>query len=98
MTYEKFEITDRTTRNAGKVGQTRVYVSPSQNESVMDHLINRHNRPWQDWKPVVRQALLDHGIEPKTISWNCHAGCTMCPCSGGFILDRYYGPDIWITI
>lgn len=34
-----------------------------------------------------------------TMSWSKHAGCKMCSCSPGFILEgQDNGRDIWVTI
>ena len=64
---------------------TRVYIEHPE-ETIVDNLQNRRDRPWRDYKPLVQKELRDAGIEGK-VRWSQHAGCTMCPCSPGFILD-----------
>ena len=32
------------------------------------------------------------------LNWNQKAGCTMCPCSPGFLLEEHHGFDIWVSI
>lgn len=82
---------------------TRVYVQPS-DYSVMEHLVNRRNRPWKAWKPLVQAELADAGYTGR-VRWSQYAGCKMCPCSPGFVIDRVlmdevtHAPiDVWITV
>lgn len=83
--------------------ETRVYVQP-ENYSIMENLANRRSRPHNVWKPIVQQELKDAGYEGK-IRWSQYAGCKMCPCSPGFILETTMRDDvsndpidIWITV
>lgn len=82
-------------------GPTRVYVRPT-TYSVMENLLNRRNRPWKVWKPLVERELRDAGVQGK-VRWSQYAGCKMCPCSPGFVLEdaiRLDGTpvDVWITV
>ena len=67
-------------------------------ESVWEHLNNRHNRDWQALKPIVAGLLWSNGIAFEKLSWNKHAGCKMCACSGGFIITGHTGQDFWLKV
>lgn len=71
---------------------TRVYVWPK-NENILENLTNRQNRPYKEYKRLVEKELEDAGYECK-VRWSQKAGCKMCPCSPGFVLDKtIYGED-----
>jgi hypothetical protein len=87
---------------------TRIYVSED-GESVLDNLMSRTGRPVGAYRAAVKEILPTLGLDGYKIQWSQKAGCSMCPCSPGFILKdpegkrfRYEpetGPcDIWITI
>lgn len=67
-------------------------------ESVWEHIENRRNRPYNVLKPIIGAALREQGIQFEKIRWNRYAGCSMCPCSGGFIVEGYTGHDIWMKV
>lgn len=105
----KVTITDRFLTNTYRRGKyswfprteltkaPRLYVDVE--ETILDNLQDRCRRPYLDWKPRVREALERIGLETKKLAWNQHAGCSMCPCSPGFILDAGLGSfDIWVTL
>ena len=82
--------------------KTRIYVSHA-DESIMEHLSNRHNRPYTLYRkeilPHIRREM-DIPDDVK-IRWNRYAGCSMCPCSPGFVVDgladsAHSGFDIFI--
>lgn len=80
---------------------TRVYVNPS-NYSIMENFLNRTNRPWKLWKPLVEKELKDAGVQGK-VRWSQYAGCKMCPCSPGFVLEDAIRDDgrpidVYITV
>lgn len=83
-------------RNDKPYSHTRVFVDF--NETVLEHLENRRSRPWAALKPVVAEALRDAGIPFVKLSWNRYAGCSMCPCSGGFMVVGHTGHDIWVRV
>lgn len=43
---------------------TRVYVFPKE-YSVEENLVNRRNRPYAQWKPIVERALAERGLTGK---------------------------------
>ena len=66
-------------------------------ESVIENLINRRSRPYKFYQdnvlPVVLKEVLKQHPEferelspnPKHWGWRSKCGCSMCPCSPGFI-------------
>ena len=66
---------------------THLYVNPV-NESVFENFLNRCDRPVGHYRLAALSALLSLGvdIEKVKLSWNQKAGCSMCPCSPGFIV------------
>jgi len=67
-------------------------------ETVWEHLENRRSRPWQELKPVVEEELKRLGVDVHKLSWNLNAGCGMCPCSGGFLVDGENGKDWYMKV
>ena len=65
-------------------GPSMAFVFPS-GEGVMEHLMQRHNRPWQVWKPMVERALREMGVEFERLAWRQRYYCD-CPCSPGFVV------------
>lgn len=76
-------------------------------ESIMDNLVNRHDRPYKDYRkyviPLVMESIkknypeeygLMDGVKWK---WDQYAGCSMCPCSPGFV-GGGNRLDIFVTI
>jgi hypothetical protein len=87
-------------RRDGRKVLPRVHVFP-QGESVLEHLFERHSRPYMLYRrevlPLVWEQL---GVDPATVKvrWDQYAGCT-CPCSPGFIVERgYMGRDLSVTV
>lgn len=79
--------------------KSRLYVSVA-DESILDNLNNRLNRPVAIWKEIARVGLETMGLDPETygrISWSQRAGCS-CPCSPGFILSGLARWDIDIKV
>ncbi len=84
----------------------RVYFWP-EGETVLNNMVNRTSRPYKlyrEFLPAVlslASKLSGHaGITDARANWSKHAGCTMCPCSPGFILSevRDFGFDIHVTL
>lgn len=78
-------------------GRTRVYVHP-EGENIIENLMNRRSRPYKLYRPLVEKALRHKKIDWTKLKWSQKAGCTMCPCSPGFIVEGSRGLDIWVTI
>ncbi len=80
--------------------RARVYVWP-EGESVLQNMQNRRERPYTVYKAEVLPKVLQMlGIPADTkLSWSQKAGCTMCPCSPGFVDNNKVLPwDIHITV
>jgi hypothetical protein len=63
----------------------------------MDNLMNRRDRPINDFKRMAVVALHDLGLVYDKISWSQKAGCS-CGCSPGFILDGNWSQDVHVTV
>lgn len=76
---------------------TRIYVHP-EGEGFLENLaVGRLNRPWRLFRTeVVPQVLAQLGLSNIGYRWDQHAGCAMCPCSPGFVLDARLGYDIYV--
>jgi len=78
---------------------SRVYVNFTGDKAgVLENLVNRTNRPWQTVKPAVVKALQDAGYDATGLRWSQKAGCSMCPCSPGFLMPKVHGHDIWMDL
>lgn len=87
----------RPAREDSPYSETRVYVDF--NETLLENLANRRSRPYNELKPIVAAALTKQGIRFEKLRWSRYAGCSMCPCSGGFILvNGDIGKDIWVSV
>jgi hypothetical protein len=74
------------------------------NETLLDNIQNRRNRPYNIYKkeviPVVMEKLKKkypdyyEQLKDTKWSWNRKCGCSMCPCSPGFVGDT----TGWFTI
>ena len=94
--------------NPAKQNKPRVYFHV-EGESVLGNLINRTSRPYAEYRrylPEVLQLASTMAAKASLLdakaNWSKHAGCTMCPCSPGFILSGHsvhlFGFDIHVTI
>jgi hypothetical protein len=82
-----------TRKNEPYKGSNKLYIWP-ENETVLDNLFNRHDRPSKVWKteviPVVIEKLKEEfpnvyeAVKNEEWGWRQKCGCT-CPCSPGFI-------------
>jgi hypothetical protein len=64
----------------------RMYVSVA-DESILDNLANRKRRPYNVYKTLIHSSGIASALNLSKLSWSQHAGCAMCPCSPGFVLD-----------
>ena len=66
----------------------RVFVSPT-GEGVWENLQNRRNRPVSEFRRAAYLAIAQLGYTKSDVKlrWDIHAGCAMCPCSGGFVME-----------
>lgn len=85
----------------------KIYVS-IENETVIENLRNRKNRPYNVYKKELLPQMYDvlkfqHPLIYQTIkdnkwNWNQKCGCSMCPCSPGFVGNGKNNFSIFITI
>jgi hypothetical protein len=80
--------------------KARMYFWPEK-ETILENLLNRHDRPHLEYKKLIKLALVEAGIELSQAKstkarWSQRAGCS-CPCSPGFILSELYGRDFHVT-
>ncbi len=78
----------------------RIYIRPD-GETVMENFLEgRHNRPYKLYKAeVLPQLFRKLGLDNVKAGWSKKAGCTMCPCSPGFIVNEGDVPfDIHVTV
>ena len=92
----KVEIRQHGRRRSPK---SRMYFWPK-GESILENLLNRHDRPHLLYKKLIKLALVESGIELSQAQlvkarWSKYAGCS-CPCSPGFILSELYGKDFHV--
>ena len=97
----KYERKFGETGNDSRWAFSRVFVDFG--EDVWTHLANRRSRDYTTLKPLIAEKLTEMGIEFTKIRWNRYAGCSMCPCSGGFMIEtksKYdkVGVDYWAKI
>lgn len=80
---------------------TRVYIWPK-GESILENLANRHDRPHDAWAHEVMPSVYGKlGLDTNVfkMKWNTKAGCTMCPCSPGFVIkDGVRGREVSVSI
>lgn len=86
-TYRRYSANCRpTNEHTTPDKKARVFVSPGK-FNLLEDLTNRTRRPYDAWRQPVLEALARIGIRPTKMRWSQRAGCTMCPCSPGFILE-----------
>lgn len=84
----------------------RMYIS-IEDETVFDNLVNRKRRPYNEYKKMIHSSGVSSMINLETLQWRQNAGCTLCPCSPGFIIPvqeieingvvtRHF--DLWVTL
>lgn len=79
--------------------KSRVFVDFG--EDVWTHLANRRSRDYNTLRPLVAAKLTEQGVKFDKLRWDRYAGCSMCPCSGGFIIEGPWesrGIDYWAKV
>ena len=110
MNFEITKVTARYDSDRDRKGElarwsNKMYIF-TEGENILENLANRRNRPHQFYKaeilPKVLEMITDEAMK-KTLSnpnakwgWSQKCGCSMCPCSPGFI--QRGGLDSMITI
>ena len=79
-----------------KAKHSRLFVN-IEDETILENLANRRNRPIAAYRKIAEQALIEAGIDFYQLNWSQKAGCS-CPCSPGFIVKGSTRKDIYVTI
>ena len=79
--------------------KARIYIFPK-GETLLDNLENRRSRPYNLYrKQVIPTVLKAMGLPEDTkVRWSQYAGCSMCPCSPGFIIDSERGTEVFVNV
>lgn len=104
----KLEVKLSLIREPWKQQKPRIYFWP-EGESILENLANRRNRPYTEYRRYLDDVLRlaskmaeRNYLADAKANWSKHAGCTMCPCSPGFVLSGpnvdLFGYDIHVTI
>lgn len=85
------EVTNIKTYNkSSRVNQhthARVYFWPEKETVIENFFIGRRSRPYTEFRKVLPQVLAAVGLSSTLKArWSSKAGCSMCPCSPGFVL------------
>lgn len=79
--------------------ETRVYFFHS-GETILGNLLNRRSRPTDIYRSYMGPVLEALGLPANTkYRWSSKAGCKMCPCSPGFIIEGdHQNRDAYVTL
>ena len=100
--FKEIEVKKRL-QSGRMANKPRIYVFPK-GETILQHLENRRDRPYTAYrKEVIPTVLAQLGLPEDTrVRWSQRAGCTMCPCSPGFIVEGYprglSREDVYVTV
>lgn len=88
--------TEFTRHGEPKKNRDKIYIW-IKDETIIENLQNRRNRPYKDYKREVIPQLMEWIKDKKPTvyellkwvrwGWDQHCGCSMCPCSPGFVGD-----------
>lgn len=100
-----YSATQRRMINPGRTQnhKTRIFFWP-EGESVFENLDARHTRPSTAWRKLIPAVCEKLGVDPKRVNahWSSKAGCSMCPCSPGFVIDGWVdglgGHDVHVKV
>lgn len=95
--FVRHEMDSREMKKA-KAGRkkTRMYFDPV-GENVIENLVARRFRPHNEYRKVAGDIFEKIGLDPEMkFHWDRYAGCAMCPCSPGFVLEGDFNHDIWV--
>ena len=86
--------------------KNKLYIFPS--ETIWENLENRKSRPHTEWKKEVIPLVMDwlkkkmpnhyETLKDNKWGWRQNCGCSMCPCSPGFISDTDGNISIYVDI
>jgi hypothetical protein len=77
--------------------RTRVYFWPEGETSLQNLFEGRHSRPFLEFRrQLMDEVLRQAGLREQKALWSQKAGCSMCPCSPGFVLEDLAGYETGI--
>ena len=100
------EITENPKSGSGSQRRTKTSTRPriyfqAKGENVLEGLTKRHFRPVDAYRQLLPEVFqkLELPVTTKA-TWSQHAGCSMCPCSPGFVVSNasFYPNDIWVDV
>lgn len=86
----------------GSYRRSKVFFWP-EDFTVDEHLGGRFNRPYERLRFRLRSVWRLIGLpeeqwpETRQVKWSQKAGCSVCPCSPGFIVSSRWGVDLHVT-
>lgn len=93
------KVGTRTNRSSHRDSELNIYLWRSE-ESVVEQLIERHNRPHKYIEQFIPQILMNleipFSLDKVEIKWDQYCGCS-CPCSPGFRTNIYLRVCVDIT-
>lgn len=111
ITVKKIQVKEETPmqRRGEKYRMNPKLYIQIENESIMQNLQNRRTRPHNTYKDevipqVIRALEKDHPelyrkLQNAKWGWRQDCGCSVCPCSPGFVATEVTGLEtIWATI
>jgi hypothetical protein len=100
MEFKIVSSEQRGKRRGARRHKSRLYIWPEA-ESVAEQFVYRTNRPWQEYRTMLPAIFKHFGLsENIKARWSQYAGCSMCPCSPGFVLDLTgsYLDDYYVVV
>jgi hypothetical protein len=101
-------------RKSRAVEKTRLFVSIKDEtiiQNLLSRMVQRAGGPprlsARDMRKHVLQRVVDRLKQdhpearitsPSQLRWSAKAGCTMCPCSPGFIVENSFNWSIWVEV
>lgn len=77
--------------------QSKLYITFGDDFDVVENLENRTRRPHTLYRKFLNDKVFPTlGVEAPKLSWSQKCGCTMCPCSPGFIINGNWVSEILV--
>ncbi len=101
-------------RKQRAVEKTRVFVQIKDEtvlQNLMSRIVQRNGGPPRLSERDMRKHILERVVDqlkkdhpearitsPSQLRWSPKAGCSMCPCSPGFIVENSFNWSIWVEV
>ena len=77
--------------------KTRIHFNRA--ETLRENWARRFISPSREYRKFLPEVFEKLGLPPDTVAkWDRYAGCSMCPCSPGFIVEGHCGKFVGVTI